>query len=283
MAVPLTVFTDDRALGAAVAGEIADGMAEAAKRGEPYVLGCPGGRSPRTTYEALASIVRERQLDLTGVVIAMMDDYVVDGPEGPRPVPSDTHYSVAAWAEQHIVGPLNAAAGPGRGITPDRVWSPDPARPDEYETRLLGAGVDLFILASGDSDGHVAFNPPGTPPDARTRVVDLAESTRRDNLGTFPEFGSIDEVPTLGVSIGVGTIADVTRRAILVAPGESKRLAVQRLAAAEGYDADWPATVVALCRRPAVYTDVAGAPERAADAITDARPGHSPEGEEVQR
>lgn len=257
----VTVFPDAVALGSALATEIADAIELASLAGRGYVLGCPGGRSPLATYQALSRLVAARNLDLSQLVIAMMDDYVRPAPgAGFAPVPADAHYSVRNFAAAWLAGPLSAAAGPGRGITADRVWFPDPADPVGYDDRLAAAGgVDLFILASGTSDGHVAFNPPGTPSGARTRVVRLAESTRRDNLATFPDFASIDQVPGHGVTIGVATIAELSARAVLVAHGPDKQLAVTRLAAATAYDPDWPATVVAACRNGAIYADEAAA------------------------
>jgi glucosamine-6-phosphate deaminase len=256
MSVELTVFVDPATLGEALASEIADGIALATACERRYVLGCPGGRSARTTYQMLAREVGARDLNLSGLVIALMDDYVVNVEGSFVAVPSDAHYSVRNFAETEIVAPLNAAAGPGRGITSDRVWSPDPADPTSYDARLRDAGgLDLFILASGDSDGHVAFNPPGTPEDAYSRVVQLPESTRRDNLGTFPGFQTLNDVPTHGVTVGVATIAELSRRVVLIASGKTKRRALMRATSAVGYEPDWPATIVVTCCNPAVFTD----------------------------
>jgi glucosamine-6-phosphate deaminase len=264
MTVETRVFPDARALGSALAHEVVDGITAAARDGRGYVLGCPGGRSPRTTYAAMAGLVATMGVDLSGLVVAMMDDYVVadDGADGAgvdgafRAVSAAAHYSVVRFAREAILGPLTAAAPAGRGLTEDRVWFPDPTDPAAYDQRLTDAGgVDLFILASGDSDGHVAFNPPGTPSDRRTRVVRLATSTRRDNLATFPGFRTLDEVPQLGVSVGPATIRDVAHRAVLVAHGRAKQETVARVLAAKGYEPSWPATIVVACRDPALYTD----------------------------
>ncbi len=256
----LQVFEDAEALGYALASEIADGLESARRKTKRYLLGCPGGRSPRTTYAALAGIVQERALDLRHLVIVMMDDYLADEGELRR-VDPHLHCSVERFALQEIVGPLNAAAPPGHGIPHDSVWLPDPREPQAYDERLSAfGGIDLFILASGDSDGHVAFNPPGSARDCRTRVIALAESTRRDNLGTFPEFADLDDVPRRGISIGISTIVETAHRAVLVAPGPSKRAAVQRIRAANDYDPTWPASVLTCCRNPSLYADLQSAP-----------------------
>jgi glucosamine-6-phosphate deaminase len=271
----ITVFPDTRAVGETLASEIADGITQANEVGRRYLLGCPGGRSPSATYRALAEQVAIRQLGLSQLVIVMMDDYVLPNGEDYIPAPADAHFSVRRFATHEIVAPLNAAAEIGHGITAEHVWFPSPADPAGYDDLLRTAGgLDLFILASGASDGHVAFNPPGTPAEARTRIVTLPESTRRDNMVTFPAFTSLDEVPSHGVTIGVATIAELSARAVLVATGDEKQQAVARLAAADGYDPAWPASVVAVCRHSSVYADAAAA--AAASHPTDGLvPAHS--------
>ena len=257
----LVVFNDSHELGRALASEIADGIEAARADGRRYLLGCPGGRSPRTTYEALASCIAERDLELGHVTIVMMDDYVLHHETtGFSAVPLSEHFSVARFAHEVIVGPLNAAAPTGAGIEPENLWFPNPASPLAYDQRIAEAGgIDLFILASGDSDGHVAFNPPGTSADSRTRIIELADTTRSDNLGTFPDFQSLDQVPRHGISVGIATIRELSRRVVLVAPGTAKRMAVKRISSAEHYESDWPATVLCDCSQPSLFADEAAA------------------------
>jgi ABC-type sugar transport system permease subunit len=200
------VFDDAAAAGAALAAEIADGIASANGDGRRYLLGCPGGRSPRATYAALATEVATRGLDLSGLVIVMMDDYLEPDGSSYRRVPATAHFSCENFAMTEIAGPVSAGARGGT-IRPDAVWLPDPRDPAAYDDQLRAAGgIDLFILASGASDGHVAFNPPGTPAGSRTRVVRLADTTRHDNLATFPRFRDVSEVPRYGVTVGVELI-----------------------------------------------------------------------------
>jgi glucosamine-6-phosphate deaminase len=207
------------------AGELGQALASEIVELQPELLGCPGGRSLMTTYRALA----ESKADLSGTTIVMMDEYV--------PVPPPTaHYSCRGFALREIARPL--------GIPDERVWLPDLEDPADYETRIESAGgIDMFLLAAGASDCHVAFLPPGSPVDGTTSVVQLAESTRRDNLATFPEFASLDEVPTQGVSVGLGTITRA-RRLRLVLHGPDKRAAAERILARDRFDASWPATIV---------------------------------------
>lgn len=215
------VFDDPETLGDALAGVVV----EAYERSEgPFLLGCPGGRSLLTTYRALARGAH----DLTRLVVVMMDEYLGAA--------ADAHYSCWGFAQRELAGPL--------GLREGQVWLPDEQDPESYDERVADeGGVDLFLLASGASDGHLAFVPPGSPRDRGTTVLALAESTRRDNLVTFPAFGSLDEVPTHGVSVGLGTIA-AARAVRLVLHGADKRFAAARLLELESFDPEWPASII---------------------------------------
>jgi glucosamine-6-phosphate deaminase len=222
----LRVFADPDELGEALAEDVLAAYSAAGDR--PFLLGCPGGRSLRSTYRALAA----RQADLGRLVAVMMDEYVVDG----AAAPANAHYSCRRFAREELIEPL--------GLRDDQVWLPDPADPTAYDERIADAGgIDLFLLASGASDGHVAFVPPGSPRDGRTAVLELAETTRRDNVATFPGFESVDDVPRHGVSVGLGTIG-AARRLRLVLHGAGKRYAAERVLGLDRFDPAWPASIV---------------------------------------
>jgi glucosamine-6-phosphate deaminase len=257
------VFSDADALGDALAREILDGLA-AKPGGERYLLGCPGGRSLRSTYQALARLVPP-DADLGRLVIVMMDEYLVETADGLRRVDPAAHHSCAGFAAREIVAPLDAAVPRGRGIDPDHVWGPHPGDPDAYDRRIDEAGgVDLFLTASGAGDGHVAFVPPPADPAGRSSIIRLAEQTRRDNLATFPEFGTLDAVPRWGVSVGLGTISRLSRRVAMVLVGAGKRESAARLLGASAFDPSWPATFIHHCPDPRILFDR----EAAGDSLT---------------
>ncbi|WP_232792599.1 6-phosphogluconolactonase [Actinacidiphila yeochonensis] len=269
MRVAPTVFHDAEALGRALAAEIADEIDGAAHDGRRYVLGCPGGRSAHSTYRALADEVAARGLDLGHVVVVMMDEYVEQDRDTAafRRIDPALRHSCVRFGREEIVQPLDAAAGPGRGIAADHFLVPDPADPGAYDERIAAlGGIDLFLLASGSGDGHIAFNPVGTRSDAGTHVVALTEQTRRDNLATFPSLRGLADVPLHGVTVGVGTIREHSRRVVMVAHGTDKAKAVSRLAGADRYQPDWPATVFTDCAQPRLYVDRAAL--QAAEALT---------------
>src|SRR5262245_62710038 len=94
-------------------------------------------------------------------------------------------------------------------------------RQDEERIQAAG-GIDLQVLGIG-SDGHIAFNEPGSSLGSRTRLKTLASETIRDNARFF---GGEDKVPRLAVTMGVGTILE-SRRCILLAFGEHKAQAIR--------------------------------------------------------
>lgn len=255
------ILPDPDAVGSAVADGILQRMA--AKGDAPFLLGCPSGRTAVPVYEALTRHAAAGA-DLSRLVIVMMDDYVVPDADGVfRVVDPDASYSCLGFAQREILGPLAEAAARAGTTAPTELWTADPADPSAYDERIAAAGgIDLFLLASGDSDGHVAFNQPGTPRDAGTHIVELGEATRRDNMDTFPEFTDLAMVPLHGVTVGIETIAGQSAEAIMMLCGEHKHEAYRRLTTATAYDPEWPATIITECRRPTFLADRAAAAVR---------------------
>ena len=95
-----------------------------------------------------------------------------------------------------------------------------PFRPfSAYEDKIEASmGIDLCILGIG-SNGHIAFNEPGSSFDSRTRVVELSEQTREDNLRFFD---SINDVPKQAITMGLGTIME-SKKIVLMVNGLKKK------------------------------------------------------------
>jgi len=247
--LPIIVATAEE-VGARAAALIADGLRMASAAGRDFLLGCPTGRTPAPVFPALAELV-SAGLDVSPLVVVLMDEYLEPDGDALRRVDPRREYSCIGYAERQILAPLVDAGG-----APVRVWCPDPADPEAYDRQIAAAGgIDLFLLASGASDGHIAFNPPGSPRDSKTRVIELPESTRHDNMSTFPVFASLDQVPRHGISVGISTIVDNSAQALLLLTGADKRDAFDRIAAADDYDPTWPATAVKACRDYQVLAD----------------------------
>ena len=90
-----------------------------------------------------------------------------------------------------------------------------------YNALLAKNTIDLQILGIG-SNGHIAFNEPGTPFASVTHVVDLTENTIKDNSRLF---ASIDEVPRKAFTMGLSNIM-AAKKILVLANGANKAKAV---------------------------------------------------------
>jgi glucosamine-6-phosphate deaminase len=160
-------------------------------------LGLPTGSTPLGMYEELVN----RELDWSSVITFNLDAYLMNIT---RP------QSYQSYMRKNLFDRTN--------IYPDN--SHFPFRPfSAFENKIVDSkGIDLCILGIG-SNGHIAFNEPGSSFDSRTRVVELSEQTREDNLRFFD---SINDVPKQAITMGLGTIME-SKRIILIANGLKKK------------------------------------------------------------
>ena len=259
MNLNLIVSPSVEALSDTVAADTLAAITHAASSGRRILLGVPAGRTLVPVITALTNKLRAHPQSLEHVTIVMMDDYVL-GREGEWAAPPATaHFSCRRFGEE-LRDALNGAVAPASGISADGLWSPDPRDPSAYDVRIAEAGgIDIFFVAVGTSDGHVAFNPPMTPIDSGTRIIPLAATTREDNLGTFPEFAELSDVPTHGITVGIATIS-AARRVEMIAHGASKQPAIQRVVDSKDWDESWPATFVYRHPDAVLRVDASAAP-----------------------
>src|SRR5699024_2943790 len=110
---------------------------------------------------------------------------------------------------------------------------------NDYEQLIQDVGgIDLQVLGLG-TNGHIAFNEPGTSFDSRTSVVDLTQETLESNRRFFD---SIEEVPTQALSMGIGSVIEA-KEIILLVSGESKAKALS-LAINGEITEDLPASIL---------------------------------------
>jgi glucosamine-6-phosphate deaminase len=79
-------------------------------------------------------------------------------------------------------------------------------------------GIDIQILGIG-TNGHIAFNEPGSNRHSSTRIVDLTENTINDNSRFFDP---LEPVPTQAFTMGMSSIMNA-RKIYLMANGKHKR------------------------------------------------------------
>ncbi|MFJ5959652.1 glucosamine-6-phosphate deaminase [Pseudarthrobacter oxydans] len=196
-----------------VARLAADAVEDLLRRKPDAVLGLATGSTPLPVYDELAARHERDGLDFSRASGFALDEYVGLPPGHPE--------SYREVVRREFTNRVN--------IRPENVHGPDGAAADipaacrAYEEAIAAAGgVDLQILGVG-TDGHIAFNEPGSSFASRTRIKSLLEQTRRDNARFF---SSLVDVPHHVLTQGLGTIMDA-RHVILLATGAQKAQAVR--------------------------------------------------------
>ncbi len=92
-----------------------------------------------------------------------------------------------------------------------------------YDRLLKTMRQDIQLLGLG-SNGHIAFNEPDTSFESTTHIVNLTESTIKDNSRLF---ASICEVPKQAYTMGLTTIMQA-KKILILASGETKAEAVYK-------------------------------------------------------
>ena len=194
----------------------------------PAVLGLPTGRTPIGMYERVVAECSRQYHCFRDVVTFNLDEYAGISCEHPG--------SYCAYMRQHLFDHVD--------LDRKNAHIPDGTAPDldaectRYENEIAAAGgLGVTFLGLGQN-GHIGFNEPGTPFTSRTRVVELTQSTRVANAALFED----GHVPTYAITIGIATILD-SKRIVLLASGESKRAAIERLKSGE-VNADFPASAL---------------------------------------
>ena len=191
---------------------------------------------------------KEEGLSFSKISTFNLDEYIGLPPN------HDQSYHSFMW--KNLFGKIDIS--PGNVHIPDGMAEDVEAYCEWYEQRIEAkGGIDIQILGIG-SNGHIAFNEPGSSLGSRTRIKTLAEKTISDNSRFF---GPDEVVPTQAITMGVGTIMDA-RSLILLASGDGKADAIK--ATVEGpITAMVPATIVQMHRKAYIFAD-----EKAASLLT---------------
>ncbi|MGV8911922.1 MAG: glucosamine-6-phosphate deaminase [Rhodoglobus sp.] len=231
------IITTEETIGQLVADQIVALLAEH----PDSVLGLATGSSPLRVYDALAERASRGDVSFAQARGFTLDEYVG--------LPDGHPAQYCRVIEEEFVSRVDFA--PGAVLGPDGTAADLAQASLDYERAMEEAGgIDLQILGVG-TEGHIAFNEPGSSFASRTRAKTLMEQTRRDNARFFA--GDIDAVPRHCLTQGLGTIMEA-RQIVLVATGENKATAIEQLV--EGaVSALWPATILQHHPRVTVFLD----------------------------
>lgn len=202
-------------------------------------LGLATGETMQAVFSELVRRHRENGLSFAGVHAFLLDEYL----------DLDRHDPCAYRSVAHRVLARHVDMGPDAVHGPNAQADDLDAECARYEREVRDARIGLQLLGIG-SNGHIAFNEPGSPLDSTTRVVVLSDRTRADNARFFPD---TQPVPDRAITQGIATIG-AAAELVLLACGRHKADAVAR--AVEGpVTPDLPASAVQLHANVTVVLD----------------------------
>ncbi len=204
-------------------------MSELVKNKPNAILGLATGSSPIGMYKQMA-IDCKNGVSYKNVSTVNLDEYVG--------LTADHDQSYAYFMKTNLFDHIdidqkntNLPCGSAKDVE---------AECARYNALLDVMKQDVQVLGLG-SNGHIGFNEPGTPFDSVTHLVDLAESTIKDNSRLF---NSIDEVPRQALSMGIKNVMQA-KSILMVVSGKNKAKAVFGMVKGK-ITPDLPASVLQL-------------------------------------
>ena len=195
-----------------VSAEAFKTMKEVLEQEKP-VLGLATGSSPVGLYQCMIKDHQENGTSYKDILTFNLDEYVG--------IPRDHEQSYWTFMHQELFDHIdipeeNVHVPVGCGEDPE-------ADCVAYEAELVKHDIDIQVLGIG-SDGHIAFNEPGTPFDSPTHLMDLEQQTINDNARFFDNDPS--KVPTRAITMGLASIMRA-KKILMIATGANKADAVK--------------------------------------------------------
>ena len=175
---------------------------------DEVTLGLATGSSPEGIYE----LFRQNKPDVSHVTTVNLDEYIG--------LPANHEQSYAYYMDEQLFKHLNFK----------KTYVPSGTSEDageaciDYDNILMNHKPDLQLLGIG-TNGHIAFNEPGTSFELMTHVVNLASETIEANSRFFD---TISDVPTQAISMGIKSIMQA-KEILLIASGVDKAEAIKAM------------------------------------------------------
>lgn len=208
----------------------ADMMIGIVKANPCAILGLATGTTPLGLYAHMISDHQTNKTDYSRIRTVNLDEYMG--------LSSAHEQSYAYFMKKNLFD--------GLGVSPDQTNIENGLAEDEtaecarYDALLEQLPRDIQLLGLG-SNGHIAFNEPGTPFGSGTHVVALAESTIKDNARLFD---NVSEVPRRAYTMGIRQIMQA-KKILILASGPNKADAVYKMVKGKVTE-DVPASILQL-------------------------------------
>ena len=208
---------------------------------KPFKLGLPTGSSPMAMYKKLIKKNKDGLVSFENVITFNMDEYIgldADHPQSYHNFMWKNFFSHIDIKQENVNIP--------NGVAEDLL-----AECQAYDDKIKAVGgINLFIGGVG-SDGHIAFNEPGSSLASRTRVKTLTTDTIVVNSRFFDD--DVDQVPKTAITVGVGTILE-SEEILLLVNGHHKSRALYH--AVEGsVNQMWTVSALQLHRKGIIVCD----------------------------
>lgn len=216
--------------------DVKDHLIDQIKRHQTFNLGLATGSTSEPLYERLIDAHDTHKVDFSHVSTFNLDEYV--GLEASH------HASYVYFMQEKLFKHISFKTShmpSGLGNLVENV--------NFYNQLLSKNPIDLQILGIG-SNGHIAFNEPGTPVDSLTHIVNLTDQTIFDNSRFFE---SVDHVPAKAITMGLANIM-AAKKIILIATGKNKAQAIYKMVK-EAQTTNMPASVLTTYENITVYLD----------------------------
>ena len=213
-------------------------------KNNPYaVLGLATGTTPLGLYRKMIENHKKHGLSYAHIRTTNLDEY--------QGLPSSHEQSYAYFMRENLFRYLDIELS--NTYIENGMAKNEEEECERYNTLLESMPRDIQLLGLG-SNGHIAFNEPSTPFESETHVVELAESTIRDNARLFSD---ISEVPRKAFTMGIKQIMQA-KQILLLASGANKANAVYQTVCGKVTE-EIPASVLQLHNNCILIADKAAA------------------------
>ncbi len=176
-------------------------------------IGLATGRTQEPLFTELIRRHRATQVSFRHARFFHLDEYC--GMLAPSPD------SMGGTLQRLFLGAIDATQGQFHRV--DSMAADPGIEAARYEDLIRQAGgIDLQLLGMG-TNGHIAFNEPGSPHDSRMRLITLTAETQQANRDFFPP-GAV--VPSQAITMGIATILE-TKAVLILVTGRSKIAAMR--------------------------------------------------------
>ena len=221
-----------------IASVIADRIVSIINSKDKPVLGLATGSTPLPLYAELVKRYKDGKVSFKNVKTYNLDEYIgLDG---------SNNQSYRYFMNHNLFNLIDIDLN-NTNVPNGLIKNEDPSYYDEMIKEV--GGIDIQVLGIG-SDGHIAFNEPGSSFDSLTHIEALKESTIKDNSRFF---SSIDDVPKYSITMGLKSIMNA-KEIVLIATGKAKAKVISELK--KGYiSEDLPASILNKHNNVTIYVD----------------------------